>query len=180
MRKVQKILLVLFVLGVLLTGVGTGVALIEYSSLAYGGTKTIGEEHLITKTLSYEISDKTEEVILLGGYKRYIVDVTEVIEDAMIPENEIRYVVTYNEKRIKPYIWTSEADSNDRVKDPQLKIGLEFEYLGNEFEEFMMVKDEVLSDLKNGRISEYEIQSVSKVLIQVNPDANVVFVQGGQ
>lgn len=179
MRKVQKILLGLFVLGVLLTGVGTGVAFIEYSSFAYGGTKLVGEEHLITKTLSYEISDNIDEVLLVSGYKRYIVNATEVIEDTSIPENEIHYEITYNEKRVQPYIRTSESDSNDDSEKSQLKIGLEFKYLGNEFEEFMIIKDEVLSEVKNGIISNYEIQSLSKVLIRVNPKTKVVFVQDG-
>ena len=46
MRNIQKKLLGMFAGGVLLTGIGTGIALVEYSTLSYGGHKIIGEDNL--------------------------------------------------------------------------------------------------------------------------------------
>ena len=47
MRNVQKVLTGIFLSGILIGGVGTGIAMVEYSSLVYGGEKLIPNFGLI-------------------------------------------------------------------------------------------------------------------------------------
>ena len=53
MRKIQKILTGTFLTGVLLGGIGTGIAMAEYASMEYGGEKIIGEERLVTRNFDF-------------------------------------------------------------------------------------------------------------------------------
>lgn len=104
MRKVQKLLIGAFAFGVLLAGVGTGIALVEYSSLRYGGEKILGEENLVTKTLEFELPDGQKELILQDSYDRRRNCIVEVSEDSELPERLVQYEVTYNEKCVRPYL----------------------------------------------------------------------------
>lgn len=170
MRKIQKTLLGLFAGGVLLTGIGTGVALVEYSTLKYGGHKNIGEETLVTHTFTYELEETQQQLVLLEGFDYNASRVTEFIEDSEVPENEIQYVVTYNENRVLPYIWSSETSEAVSGKEEPIRIGLGMEYVYNGFAEFMERKDLILNELKNHTVSTYETTYVTKVVIKVNPE----------
>lgn len=170
MRNIQKVLLGFFAGGILLTGIGTGIALVEYSTLNYGGHKIIGEENLVTNTFTYDWNEKQHQVVLLEGFDYHASKVTEVIEDPEIPENEIQYEVTYNENRVHPYIWTNDTSGNVQDQEEPLRVGLGLEYFRNEFAEFMESKDFILSELKNHTISSYEMTYVTKVVIKVNPE----------
>lgn len=174
MRKIQKILIGVFAAGVLLTGIGTGVAFVEYSTLTYGGQKIIGEEHLATKTLTYKLEDFKEEVILLEGLDYHASHVTELMEDATVPKNEIQFQVTYNEKRVRPYLWSNESESFESTEEDPMRIGLGIEYERNEFAEFMEVRDIVLNELKQNTISSYEIIYVTDVLVKAHPETMAV------
>ena len=55
MRRCQKILLGTLCAGVLLGGSGTGISLVEFSSLEYAGERIVGEVRMETKTLEVEI-----------------------------------------------------------------------------------------------------------------------------
>ena len=60
MRRIQKILAGVFFGGVLLCGIGAGVAFVEFSSFEYGGEKQIGSDVLVTEALSLiHISEPT-------------------------------------------------------------------------------------------------------------------------
>ena len=109
MRKVQKILTGVFLSGILLGGIGTGIALVEYSSLAYGGEKRIGEENLVTKELDYVFDPEKERINILGNYWTKSIEV-----DESVPTGTVRYEVTYNEKRVEPDLCFWEASADER------------------------------------------------------------------
>ena len=163
MRKIQKAALGVLAGGVLLAGIGTGVALVEYSTLNYGGHKIIGENHLVTNTFTYKLKQSQEEVVLLEGFDYNASRVTEFIEDETIAKDEILYEVTYNENRVRPYIWSGEGAET-------IRIGLGMEYFRNEFADFMEVKDLVLSELKQHKVSTYETTYVTNVAVKANPE----------
>lgn len=197
MRKVQKLLIGAFAFGVLLAGVGTGIALVEYSSLRYGGEKILGEENLVTKTLEFELPDGQKELILQDSYDRRRNCIVEVSEDSELPERLVQYEVTYNEKCVRPYLdfesleisedeevaedqegaesqeVTEDQDTKDSVENQDSGIGtlrLGIEYFGNDFGMFMEHKDRILDELKQNTISTYQTNYVTKVVIKANPE----------
>lgn len=111
MRRVQKVLSGIFLGGVLLGGIGTGVALVEYSSLAYAGERRLGAENLVTRQLDYSFVPEEEEVWLIRSYW----DEAEVEADASVPEGIIRYEITYDEKRVKPVLNCEEDTDREEI-----------------------------------------------------------------
>jgi len=113
MYKAQKILTGVFLLGVLLGGIGLGIALVEYSSLDYGGECLLGEDSLVTKSLDYDFElDGRKLIITNSGF--YWGDFGEKVEaDSTVPAGTIRYEVTYNEKTITPYLVFEKYDEEE-------------------------------------------------------------------
>ncbi len=67
MTRFHKITIGIFCSGVLLTGIGAGVAFGEFSSLAYGGTEVVGETNMVTRDISREI-DPEQGVWNIDGF----------------------------------------------------------------------------------------------------------------
>lgn len=181
MRNIQKVLIGIFLTGVLLTGVGTGMALGEFSSLSYGGKKIIGEEDLVTKEMDFEIpmDDKTVILAYQGYRERWK---GSLIEDTSVPEGTIRFQVTYNEKVVEPYLHYREYEEEEMTEKEQEEMSdtkaediiigelyLTYDYKGNEFELFMENKNKILEDLKQKSLSSYEIPHIIEVTVRVNP-----------
>ena len=102
MRNVQKVLTGIFLSGILIGGVGTGIAMVEYSSLVYGGEKLIGEESLVTRNLDYQF-EPDGGTLELAGFRYWNRDEIQEIEiDSGVPVGTVRYEVTYNEKSVSP------------------------------------------------------------------------------
>jgi len=53
MCRIQKILLGTFLAGVLISGIGTGTAIAEYSSFTYLGERVLGQDKMTTTSLDY-------------------------------------------------------------------------------------------------------------------------------
>ncbi len=113
MRKLHMVLLGTFVTGVLLGGIGTGIAFGEYSEIEYGGKVSIGGENVVVKELDYAFTPSREERIVLTPCYRLEKNVDSlVVEDASIPVGVVRYRVSYNEKRVAPRLnfWDTEPE----------------------------------------------------------------------
>lgn len=114
MRKIHGVLLGMFAGGVLLGGIGTGIAFGEYSGMEYGGTVLIGEENLVTEELDYAFTPEEGVRVHLGycpwgdARKR-----TLVVEDLSVPEGIVRYEVTYNSRELKPELITWEMENEE-------------------------------------------------------------------
>lgn len=83
---------IVFCAGVLLTGIGTGVAIAEYTSLEYTGEHILGEEKMKTEDLDFTVERKDGKKIRI--WRNYRVNGVHYRED--IPMDTIRYTVTYN------------------------------------------------------------------------------------
>lgn len=183
MRRIQKILLGTFLGGVLLCGVGAGTALVEYSSFTYAGEKKIGWEDLETKNLDFSFDRQKGSLIVdTGFWGRRVSDGIEA--DPAVPEGIIRYEVTYNKKRVEPFLEFYEFLEGPGAEDPggerrtrQRKDGREPQghlsswppARGGDLEIFMECKDEFLKEVKEKRISSYEPAYITEVRILVNP-----------
>ena len=193
MGKIRMILASVFLGGVILGGIGAGIAIVEYSSLTYVGEKKIGEENLVTCEMDYTFTLENEQISIED---RDIWN-TKIEEDETVPEGTIRYVVTYNEKTVKPTlrVWeeqdyqeedlsennlepSSEKDSNTeenkeeeppikQLKQTALELGVRYTY--SDFALLMESKDQILEDLRQGRIASYHVMYISQVTIKVNP-----------
>lgn len=203
MRKIQKILLGGFLAGVLICSVGAGTAIGEYSSLNYLGERTLGEEKLVTENFDYTFDPELGAIRLhpswYGGRE------TAGIEtDASVPENVIRYEITYLPETIEPELifrprnveeslteesepeetaaeettaeettaeetepeeTAAEENSNLRIQGDLL---LETWYHGD-LGIWMEAKDQILADLKDGRIAGYQVPHIKEITIKVNP-----------
>lgn len=223
MRNVQKVLIGIFLSGVLLGGVGTGIAVAEFSSLSYGGRKTVGAENLVTKEMDFEIPTDGRTVIL--GYRGYHGGWEgNLVEDSSVPVGIVRYEVTYNERLIEPFLYYEEYEEEEMEEPDQdleelpeedidqetertaetgdenlLRVGelseteeiqeeeiqtdkeekepvyagelyLSTRYKGNDFELFMENKDRILEELKQKKLSSYEIVYLTEITVKVNPE----------
>jgi hypothetical protein len=191
MRRVQKILGGIFLAGVLIGGVGTGVAVVEYSSLAYGGEKLIGEDSLVTKVLDFDF-EPDGRILEVAGLRYWGTGVTQEIEiDNTVPVGTVRYEVTYNEKVVTPKLefetyeeeeaeenqWEEEDSGEDiEPEEPERepeKLGylrLVSEYHGDDFAILMENKDRMLEELRQGTISSYNVAYITEAKIKVNQE----------
>lgn len=219
MRKIQKILLGSFLTGVLICGVGAGTAIGEYSSLTYLGERTLGEEKLVTENFDYTFDPELGAIRLhpswYGGRKT-----AEVQTDDSVPENVIRYEITYLPETIEPELIfrpgkaeesfseetvaeeseaeavlaekseteaavteeseteetvakeeeTGEEKESSEILKPQIQgdLLLETWYQGD-MGIWMEAKDQILADLKDGKIAGYQVLHIKEITIKVNP-----------
>lgn len=219
MRKIQKILLGSFLTGVLICGVGAGTAIGEYSSLTYLGERTLGEEKLVTENFDYTFDPELGAIRLhpswYGGRKT-----AEVQTDDSVPENVIRYEITYLPETIEPELIfrpgkaeesfseetvaeeseaeavlaekseteaavteeseteetvakeeeTGEEKESSEILKPQIQgdLLLETWYQGD-MGIWMEAKDQILADLKDGKIAGYQFPHIKEITIKVNP-----------
>jgi hypothetical protein len=166
MRNIHKALIAVFCSGIFITGIGTGIALSEFSSFAYSGKTTIGDVKMVTENLDYSFQlQEDQKLRIYGNYFFYSHsgNPTKIIPDETVPENTVRFQITYNEQAVSPYLRDSEQESEDPF------VGIEFAYLQNDMELFLAGKEQLLDDIKNRRIGSYETVSVDRIRIFVNP-----------
>ena len=219
MRKIQKILLGSFLTGVLICGVGAGTAIGEYSSLTYLGERTLGEEKLVTENFDYTFDPELGAIRLhpswYGGRKT-----AEVQTDDSVPENVIRYEITYLPETIEPELIfrpgkaeesfseetvaeeseaeavlaekseteaavteeseteetvakeeeTGEEKESSEILKPQIQGDLLLEtWYQCDMGIWMEAKDQILADLKDGKIAGYQVPHIKEITIKVNP-----------
>lgn len=158
MNRLHKILLGVFCGGVLLCGIGTGIAVTEFSNLEYAGEKLVGEHEMKTETIDVELELGEKPMSILGvmpsGY-----GVTELIPDENVPENTVRFQISYNAKQVEPVL--------EQEKD---QLSLYWHWLSQDEMGIMMeIKDEVIQDLKEGRVASYRTKDVEELKILINP-----------
>lgn len=181
MRNIQKVFIGIFLSGVLLGGIGTGIALGEFSSLSYGGKKIIGEENLVTKEMDFELPEEGKTVILAyQGYRENWKG--SLVEDPSVPAGVIRFQVTYNENVIEPQIYFHEyeqeeisreegvQETDEALEETSGELFLTTDYIGDDFQIFMENKDKILADLKQKTLSGYQVVYIKEVTVRVNPE----------
>ncbi len=181
MRKIQKILIGGFLVGVLLGGIGTGMAFVEYSSLAYAGEQKIGAENLVTRSFDHIFQPESGKVIVDCAWWVYERAYGSCIEaDDTVPEGTIRYEITYNEEAASPFLVYEElepdeagdpdsADTSAGQESVQGRLDVGMRNSVNDFEMWMICKDMVLGDLKQRRISSYDMAYITDIRIKINP-----------
>lgn len=107
MHKIYKIAGIMLVAGVLVMGIGSGVAFAEYSAFEYGGEAVLEGSERFTKTLQYKVDKETQIVNEKQMEKTTEVSIEEEQTDKMVDENgqqkekEVSEDVTENELKEK-------------------------------------------------------------------------------
>lgn len=179
MRKIQKLLIGIFFGGVLLGGIGTGIALVEYSSFAYAGETKIGDENLVTRDFDYKFDTAKGKIAVGCGWWKYEQYGSRVETDEAVPQGTIRYAITYNDRTTQPYLVYDEAPEAEEVTvegsgeeqeiiQGRLDVGIR--NIVSDFALWMECKDIVLKDLKQRRIASYDVAYITDIKIKVNPE----------
>lgn len=175
MRNCHKILLGTLCGGVLLVGIGTGIAFGEFSSLEYAGERALGEVRMETMELEEEIDPEKGtwhiNIPCPGNYE------PELKKDETLPENTVRFIVSYNDARVTPRLhafvdtytyWGGDGESSQE-QEPILELYCSWKEQ-DEMKLFMELKDDFLANLKEGKIASYQEPSyVETVEVWINP-----------
>ena len=159
MRKLHIILIGVFAAGVLLTGIGAGVLFTEFTALSYGGKELLGKTDMRTENFDVEFEPGEERAFITGWYNW---EQDEVLTDARVPENTVRFCVTYNKERTVPLPkWEEEYN----------EIVLLTRWVGedDDVELMMEAKDLLLENLKEGRLVSFDSLGIEEVTVTVNP-----------
>lgn len=185
MRKIYKIIGGMLIIGTLVAGIGSGVAFAEYSTFEYGGETLLEGSSRFSKTLEYRVPAKnidtaqTEEPAEAGNMaseQKQVLNISTdyylyaVTEDSSIPKNTVRFTVSYltDETDVKPEV--IENGSEETNGERYIYLDCDYEY--NDLHDIMRAKDLILSDLKNHKISDYQVDRVEKIEISINPKAD--------
>lgn len=174
MFKKSRVIMIaagVFCAGVLLGGIGTGVAIAEYTNLEYSGQHILGEENMKTENLDVTVTPKDGHKILVrqdyyrGNGEQY---------DDSIPMNTVRYVVRYHTELVSVRARYEEYDLEDRDRDDttpeyQGEVYMNWNYIGDEFDLLMRNKDKILGDLKQGKVGSYQTRAIESIEVWMNP-----------
>lgn len=126
MRRIHIILLAIFMTGVLLGGIGTGIAFGEYSTMEYGETVMLGEDDLVTGELIYEFEPVPGEKIAINpNYLGNVYGKSILEMDESLPMGTICYDVTYNSKLTAPHLSYWEAEKEEAADGDSAEIAVE-------------------------------------------------------
>lgn len=156
MSRLHKKLILVFCLGVLLCGVGAGVAFTEFGALSYGGQQILGDPDIRTENfdVKFEVGEEERKVWCVRTND------LNIRVDNSVPENTVRFCVTYNADRIEPYAYWTEEE------------GVVFSWSWKPHEDemalMMEAKDVVLQNLKEGKIVSVDTVDLEDVTVLVN------------
>lgn len=203
MRKDTKIILSIFVAGILLGGIGVGVAVSEIGNLTYSGVHFLGEDQMVTEIFDEKIVVDDSNKILIRPEFGNGIEEFEIIYKEGIPKDVIRYEVTYikNNVEIETYLHKnvyietknydeSILDENEQVNEEMdyendneeevtiSAVGLSLYYYGNNFNELMETKDMVLQELKQNKIGSYTVENIKSIKVYASPEIEPYIIRG--
>lgn len=186
--KVRKRLLIVFIIGFLLMGIGGGIAFAEFSSFRYGGEKNMSGEMSTVKL--YQTVPDNAEAIFIRTYGNHIDDV-QIVEDNFLEKDQIMVEVTCDSKVFMPTLELQEEAENDGMEetaefdDSEPEISetqltekeapapvnvaylLDYYYISNDdLSEFFKLKDEFMECVKNRVVYSYYNDSIQGVVIK--------------
>lgn len=159
-KKIRVIMAGIFCLGVLMGGLGTGIAFAEISNFSYHSVRD-SQEAFQTKEFTYAIPCEEGEKLWVRRYfAGAIVNLTEHKE---VPEGEMEIEITYNTEHCS-VDYTVYLDAEE---EKHLQFYLD---TGSDFEHLMKYKDDFLEGLRNKELRDYQIEYVQRVEIRINPE----------
>lgn len=159
-KKIRIIMAGIFCVGVLMGGLGTGIAFAEFSRFTYHPVKT-SSEAFHTEKFTYTMPQEDGEKIWI---RRYFGEaIVKLTEQEDIPRGQMDIYITYNTEACTVE-YTDYFDADNEV---HLQFYMDS---GNDFENFMKYKDDFLEGLRNRELRDYQIEHIQSMEIRVNPE----------
>ncbi len=158
MSRLHKRLVIIFCLGVLLCGVGTGVAFTEFGGLTYGGEQVLGDPDIRTENIDVEFGTGEDACKVWSvNIRNYVVQV-----DNSVPKDTVRFCVTYNAERVEPFAYWSDKEG--------VVLSWCWKDCDDEMALMMEAKDVMLRNLKEGRLVSFDTPDMENVTVLVNAE----------
>lgn len=167
----KKIMISIFFTGLLLMGIGSGVAFAEFSSFDYGGRKLINGE-MTRITLEQKIPEQTETIrFFVNGYSSRRV---RFETDDSMETDTVSVEVFCNQNVISPYIREekkinqAEVEETEYLEEGEAVYLIDYNYNNSydEVSEFFKIKEEFLEGIKKKVIYSYSNEDIEKVVIK--------------
>lgn len=174
MRKIYKIAAGLLMAGVLIAGIGSGVAFAEYSKFEYSGSKVLEGSKYLTKTVSCQVDVKgmekeNQSVVYLDSTRHY-----RIVEDESVAKDCIKADIKYLTDRedMQPEFISEHYYADEEHADgTYLFLDCDFVHGQEDMRILMRAKDMVLADLKKKQIGDYHADGVEEVIIRIHPES---------
>ena len=160
-KNIRMIMAGIFCAGVLMGGLGTGIAFAEISGFSYQSVET-PQENFKTESVTYIMPRETDKKIGIDRFYGGTFCKLECRED--IPRGQAEICITYNENACTVALMDDVADDEENVR---LRFYLDCE---SDFEAFMKVKDDFLEGLRRKEIRDYQMEYIKRVEVRVNPE----------
>ena len=185
----RKILVGIFMAGIICCGIGAGVTFQEYSSFKYMGEKRIGSNKIAEKTLTENLyTDKTKKLntsfIAYNNENENI----ELKTSKSVPKDKIQIKVRYDADNVKDIHIDDDYDENsmdnvalenmtqtDESESEQKNPTSQEFFISavgrmSDIEYVLSYKDEILKNIKERKIYNYVYPQIISVEITVNPE----------
>ena len=155
--------------GLLLTGIGVGVQLVEASSLSYGGVQLV-EGAPQSSHIVVELGDTTGPISIFshdGEFSSQLRALGRIeVRDTVTP-GTVELDLRYEGANMTPGYWTDDwtDDSGSNGRDICL-----YWQSRSDLALLLACKDQLLADLKSGRVSDYTCWQLTEAVVSVHPD----------
>ena len=197
--KNRKILLGALFTGLLMSGLGAGIAITDFSEFTYGGKINIFEENVVTETFSVNVSPENSDYILVNVPYSYSLNENDSMffsMDETLPDNTIEMELSYvpdlyqplklftnifKDSDFSPVEIVGEGEIivenyNENSDKTINSVSVAEKYTNDDIQIFMLLKDNVLKDIKNKKVYDYNIQGVTKAVVKYskNLDSKII------
>lgn len=162
MSRLHKISIIVFCIGVLLSGIGTGLIFTEFDGFVYGGEYILGDPDMRTDEIDVVFEPEEEQLNIFGVVGSYNRRSTRIEVDGSVPRNTARFCVTYDAKRVVPYAHWEEEEG-------RIDFGWYWNNVNSDMDLMMEAKDIILQNLKEGKLVSCDVMHVEAVTVRVNP-----------
>ncbi|MGI5824071.1 MAG: hypothetical protein ACOX7J_00710 [Bacillota bacterium] len=177
MTKYAKIMISCFVAGILLIGIGCGVAFFEFSSVDYGGNKTYATNaETITETHEEHLNSRIQDLYLnISGDGGYSMNNVSIVPDETVPEDKIIFEIQYPADCSMSYSFTTSTPYDD--EDTYESDGEHYYYDSNALtaeawfgfyqQNFPKIVRQTIDDLRSNVY--YNYTANGSITVKVNP-----------
>lgn len=166
MSRLHKISILVFCLGVLLCGIGSGLLVTELDGFVYGGKYILGDPEMRTDEIDVKFEPGEERLMICGVSGSCNRGSARIEVDGSVPEDTARFCMTYNAKRVEPFAqWIEQSE----VEMGRIDFGWYWKGAEDEMALMMEMKDVVLQNLKEGKLVSCGVKDVEEVTVRINP-----------